>query len=597
MRPSTDKRRIKILSSLFFILLITFVAFSPSLENGFTNWDDEVYVTENQDIKSLNQENLKKIFTSQYVAMYLPVTMLSYSLDYYFFDLNPRAYHTTSLIIHLLNCILVFYLFLLLSENTLSSFIIAILFGIHPLHVESVAWISERKDVLCCLFFLAGLINYIYYKKREKKLFYIISLIAFILSLMSKTMSITLPLILVIIERFFHNKTRNPAVEKIPFFLISAVFGIIAFLTQTEAMEKHSSLTFLDNLCIASYGILFYLYKTIFPLNLSAFYPYPEKTGNFLPAHFLISSFIVIILAVIIIFSGKYTKKIIFGSLFFLITILPVIKIVPIGDAMAADRYTYIPLLGIFYILGEGFYFFYSFFNRNKQYEKTLKFSLVILLIAVILMLSGLTYSRCYIWRDSITLWSDVLKNYPLVAFAYYNRGNAYFSGGDYKEAIKDYSQTIYLDPEYLMAYHNRGNIYYYYKNYHKAISDYNHALSINPNFITSCINRGNVYLDKGDYKNAITDYNRALKIDPDSPDAYINRGILYSHIKEYDKALSDFNRVLELNPFHFHAYYNRALTYIAKGEYEKAIQDINKIKDMGYQCDSLSKELENIKK
>jgi len=590
----TDSHRIIL---ILLVLLITAITLSPCLNNDFTNWDDNKYVTENPDIKSLNQENIKKIFASQYVAMYLPVTMLSYSLNYYFFDLNPRAYHTTDLIIHLLNCILVFYLFLLLSENTLSSFIIAILFGIHPLHVESVAWISERKDVLCCLFFLAGLISYIHYKKREKKIFYIISLIAFILSLMSKTMSITLPLLLILTDRFFYNKTGNSLVEKIPFFLISALFGIIALFTQTEAMEKHSSFTFLDNLCIASYGILFYLYKMIWPLNLSAIYPYPEKTGYFLQTKFLISPLILIIPAATVIFSGKYTKKIIFGSLFFLITILPVIKLVPIGDAMTADRYTYIPLLGIFYILGEGFYFFYSFFNRNKQYEKTLKFSLVILLIAVILMLSGLTYSRCYIWRDSITLWSDVLKNYPLVAFAYYNRGNAYFSGGDYKEAIKDYSQTIYLDPEYLMAYHNRGNIYYYYKNYHKAISDYNHALSINPNFITSCINRGNVYLDKGDYKNAITDYNRALKIDPDSPDAYINRGILYSHIKEYDKALSDFNRVLELNPFHFHAYYNRALTYIAKGEYEKAIQDINKIKDMGYQCDSLSKELENIKK
>jgi len=579
----TDSHRIIL---ILLILLITAVTLSPCLNNDFTNWDDNKYVTENPDIKSLNLENIKKIFASQYVAMYLPVTMLSYSLNYYFFGLNPCAYHTTDLIIHLLNCILVFYLFLLLSENTLSSFIIAILFGIHPLHVESVAWISERKDVLCCLFFLAGLISYIHYKKREKKLFYIMSLIAFILSLMSKTMSITLPLLLILTDRFFYNKTGNSRVEKIPFFLISALFGIIALFTQTEAMEKHSSFTFLDNLCIASYGILFYLYKMIWPLNLSAIYPYPEKTGYFLQIKFLISPLILIIPTATVIFSGKYTKKIIFGSLFFLITILPVIKLVPIGDAMTADRYTYIPLLGIFYILGEGFSFLYTFYNRNKDYGRIIKSSLAVLLIAVIITLSWLSYNRCYIWKDSITLWSDVIKNYPSVTPAYINRGFAYYNKGDFDNSLKDYTEAIKLEPELAQLYNDRGNAYDMKGEEDRALADYTKAISLDPAFLPAYYNRGIIYDRKGNYDEALSDYTKALEINSDSTEVYYMRAFSYYKKGEYSKAIKDFTKTIENKPASGEAYYNRALCYYSIGEYDSAWQDTKKAIELGYEID-----------
>jgi len=349
------KKQIKLFLPLIAILFITYLSFSPSIKAGFINWDDNEYVTENPDIRSLSFDNIKKISSSFYVGCYLPITMLSYSIEYHYYKLDPHIYHSVNLILHLINCLLVYWLFILLCRNKFIAFAVALLFGIHPLHVESVAWISERKDLLYSLFFILSLIFYIYYReseKRDRKIlkYYFLSIISFLLSLFSKPMAVSLPIILLLIDYLFHTPIKAKIfTEKISFFLLSLIFGIVAILGQQTAGATSSKSTFAlaDNILIACHGIILYLYKLIIPINLSAIYPYPKSVMS----SCILSPFILLIIFGGVIYSLKYTRKILFGFLFFLITILPVLKLVPIGYAMIADRYTYIPYLGIFYII------------------------------------------------------------------------------------------------------------------------------------------------------------------------------------------------------------------------------------------------------
>src|SRR3989339_472154 len=274
------------------ILIITFISYYPSLKNGFVTWDDPAYVTGNLQIRSLSLQNVKNIFTSFTMDLYTPLSNLSYAIEYNIFKLNPKIYHITNLFIHLLNCILVFWLFFLISDKISVSFLVSLLFGIHPLHVESVAWISERKDVLYAFFFLLSLISYIYYYNKKEAKYYYFALILFILSILSKPMAVTLPVILFIFDYLLNRKfTWDIFKEKILFFIIAVIFSIINLYGGTPPKLHYD---IFEKIFFPTYVLLFHLFKTIIPLKLSAIYPHPEKIGNFLPSIFYIS-FIVIV--------------------------------------------------------------------------------------------------------------------------------------------------------------------------------------------------------------------------------------------------------------------------------------------------------------
>jgi hypothetical protein len=315
-----------------------------------------MYVYQNQHIKEISWANTKTFFTSFYFGNYGPLTLLSYAFDYRMGRLKPLTYHTTNLLFHLLNCILVFWLVNLLSGAAPVAFLVAMLFGIHPLHVESVAWISERKDVLYSFFFLSSLISYVKYLHKKQTLFYILSLLLFLASCLSKAMAITLPFVLFLIEYLLRHKIdKKTLFGKLPFGLISLVFCIITLLTQygpSHAKPAHL-FSFLDNILRAGYGLMFYIYKIILPVRLSGLYPNPQNIGGNYPMVFFLAP-LVIILLILLIIKFRNNRKVIFGTGFFIITILPVLQLLPVGWAIAADRYTYIPAIGIFYLFGEG---------------------------------------------------------------------------------------------------------------------------------------------------------------------------------------------------------------------------------------------------
>ncbi|MFH1321560.1 MAG: tetratricopeptide repeat protein [Bacteroidota bacterium] len=563
---------------LLIIMLITYVSFSPSLDNDFTNWDDPKYLTENNQIKYLSLTNLKNIFLGKELKgkSYVPLSQVSFALEYNYFRLYPKIYHFNNLLLHLLNTALVFWLILLLCQKLGVSVITALLFGIHPLHVESVAWLTERKDVLSSFFYLAAIISYMIYRSKDKykPLFYALLLLFFILSCLAKSSAVTLPVILVVIDYFsykkFHFKT---IVDKVPLFVLSLIWGIITTIKNKGSIASSEAFTLLERTLFAFYGIVNYLYKLIVPVNLSCFYPYPNLIDGRLPIIFYIAPFIVMILAFLAYKSIKYTKTIVFGVLFFFFTIALVLQFFPVGPNIVTDRYTYIPYIGIFFIIGQGYSYLQD--QKTKRFSFLKQVSLIVL-ICFIGVLSYLSHARCKVWKNSLTLWTDVINKYPNNPEGYLNRGQYYTDIGELDKALPDYNITIALKPNATLAYINRGNVYGRSGEYDKALNDYSKAISLSPTTSKIYLNRGNVYGLQEKHDSAIADFTKAISLERNYLDAHVNRAISYSKIKEFDKAFEDFNKALEIHPTSISTYAMRAYAYLDQGSYDKSITDYN---------------------
>lgn len=504
--------KFKIAVSVCLIVILAFAAFFSALTNDFVNWDDDNYVTANFNIKYLSWDSVKRIFGSFYMAGYQPMTILSYLFDYNLFQLNPIGYHITNLILHLLNCLLVFWLIFKLSNNVSVSFITTILFSIHPLQVESVAWISERKGLLCAFFLLGSIISYLSYI-RDKRVFkyYIFSLSLFFLALLSKATAITLPIALLLIEYLSVSEIKRIFLkDKIPFFILSLLFVIITIYAHYTGVDIKSRglFTFLDRTRIASYCIVFYLNKIFIPTNLSCVYAYPG--GQYGPSGFisLISPLLVIALFTAIMMSLRYTKKIALASALFLVTIFPALQFVPVGRAIVADRYMYFPSVWIFYIISETVVWFFKKDVGGKRYYNAAR---IILMSALLLIITGLffiTQNRTRVWKDSVTLWSDALRTCPS-AIAYNHLGLVYQMRGDLKTAILNFTMAIQIDPRYFKAYNNRGVMYRAQGELEKAIADYNKAILINPRYLKAYKNRARVYYLRKEYDKSWEDVHR----------------------------------------------------------------------------------------
>jgi len=544
LKRKKEGKKYEIPVSIGLILIITFLSFLPSLKNDFVNWDDPQYVTENRTLTNPSWENIKTIFGSFYMGHYHPLTLLSYLLEYQFFELNPSAYHTTNLILHIFNSLLIFWVILMIGGGNLTSLVVAILFAIHPLHVESVAWISERKDVLYSLFFLGSMVSYLYYQKTSGLNYYYLSFLLFLFSLLSKSMAVTLPMILFLFDYLLNRKLdKKILLEKIPFLLIALLFGIIAFFAKDSpgTTGQKSSLSFFENILIASEVLVFYFSKLFLPIKLSCLYPLIKESNP--PLSYVYLSLILGLLIGGIILS-KYNKKITFGILFFFISLLPILPL-----KIVADRYTYISSIGIFYIAGLGVSWGYHWKVRSS---KAIKAFLSIILIWIVGIFSFLTYERFHVWKDSITLWSDVLKNYPHIAIAYIDRGTAFLNRREYDRAISDFDQALNMNPskeKISSIYNNRGNAYAGKGVYDEAISDFNKAFALNPRYEVAYSNRGNAYYIKGLYKEALSDFNKALEINPGYFEAYFNKVLVLEDMGRFREAIEAYNKFIDYAP------------------------------------------------
>jgi protein O-mannosyl-transferase len=632
-------------------LFLTIIVYSGSLSNGWIkNWDDGGYVTEHNDndflsaskIHNLTGDDLSNVFTKFYKGNYHPLTTLFYAFEYKAVGDSPFLYHLINLIIHLINVYLVFIFLKLLTKRVEIAAIAAALFGIHPMHVESVAWISELKDVMYTFFFLLSMIQYYYYytRKEKKKKYYLISVILFFLSMLSKSAAVTLPVVLLLVDYYIGRKwSWKMLYEKIPFFLISFAFGITAIISQNSAgaiQDIDPLFSIPERLFLACGATLTYIWKFFVPVGMTAMYPYPDRTGGFLPLFFYAAPVAICIIVYLIYFSRKFNRDIIFGSLFFIISISLVLQLLPVGGALMADRYTYVPYIGFFLIIGKG----YVFSQEDPSgFAKKIKMIYPAILIIGTIILSVMSFQRIQTWKDGKILFTDVIAKYPNLPFAYSNRGYFNFSFGEeyyadvykkagyidvksmaYDSALADYNKCVTNDTTFHRGYSNRGVLLYNLAEnarkaglisspakldsikslntrsyriggktissqamldsiYSLAVVDFTKALRYSSDNTDAMIGRANTYSTLDSFKLALPDYNDYIKLKPDDIKAYLWRGTAYYKLENYDLAFEDFNTCIKKdpkNPDAYSFYLWRGISYYQKKDYKSAIVDFD---------------------
>ncbi len=576
-----------VILSVFIILLVTFAVYYPALDNDFVNWDDDRYVTENTIIQDVSLENTTKLFSEFYFVMYIPITLLTYSFDYWLVELNPFWYHLHNLLIHLANTLLVFIFISNFTQPATSrDFVVvaaisAILFGLQSLHVESVVWISERKDVLFTFFFLLSSVLYLDYVRTDNRKYFYGAIFRFLFSLMSKGQAVTLSVSLLAYDYFLDRKllSKKVILEKIPFLLLSLLFGIIAiFAINTEepfADTFRSSITeevsrpFFENLLYANYGYIQNIVKLIAPYELSAIYPYPEKIDGEIPMQFFFYPIGVLAIIALFFYMFKRNKYVVFAIAFFTFNIVLVLQIFSYQSYILTDRYSYVPSIGLNLLIAYGF-------MKLIEINKNLKIPLLTFALFYLSFVSYTTYKQTDVWQNSITLWEDINEKYPKVIVAYYNKGTALQDLGENEKAIEAYTTAIYIDPMHLSSYSNRGLLLAQSGKINEALQDFDKVEEIDSNFLSIYTNRGNTKAILGKYEEAIVDYNKIISKNPNATDAILNRAIAKILLNQNESALDDLEKLIQMNLKTERVYFNISLANKQLGKYELALQNID---------------------
>jgi len=520
---------------VFVALLFTWTAVAPCLKNGFTNWDDTWYIHNNPKIKTLTAESVKTIFTSRDLEMYSPLSTLSYAVNYHFSGVSPKAYHATDIALHLANTALVMLLVRLLLPGVWAAFLCGLFFGVHPAHIESVAWAAERKDLLYALFYLLSLCAYTLSLKGKKT--YAAALVLFVFSLLAKPMAVTLPLALVLIDYLRLKKIgRKEWLNKIPFFIGAAVFSAV---TMPSAEAASHWIPAAKRLALALYNLGFYVYTLAWPFDLSAMYVLPRggeaamyvwAAGALAAAALLWTRF-------------RRNKEVMFGAGFYVVMLLPVLQFFPFGPVISADRYTYLSSLGLFvcvYAAGAA-----AWARVGEGERKALALS--VLLVAVTLTVAARV--RCGVWKDSVTLWSDTLDKQPSAGPAMLGLCNAYLKSGMDKQGEACLDEAIQLYPGQADSYYNLGILAAKKGDFTGARQYFEHALTLNEKHALSLYSLGNLALMKKETAKAERLYLRAVECESGLAPALRGLGGLAVSRRENAKALRYYELALAADP------------------------------------------------
>ncbi|MFZ4520751.1 MAG: tetratricopeptide repeat protein [Bacteroidales bacterium] len=529
------------------LIAITFIAYLPSLKNEFVNWDDIVYIMNNEMITTFSWENTRKIFSTFFMGNYHPFILLSFSVDFHFFKFAAPGYHFHNLVLHIVNSVLVYAVFFhLLKKKANIAITIALIFALHPMHVESVAWVSERKDLLYTAYYLLSILAYIFYLKKGKNTLLLLSILLFIFSLLSKGQAVTLPLVLCLIDYFTARKFNwKVAAEKLPYFALSLVFGIVAVLAQkANSYLNPLGIPLSQSIFYAPYGICIYLVKFLLPIYQTAVYNYPVTLEGGFPFFIYFSPLILIPTGIVIWKTWKENQYITFGLLLFLATIAPVLQFLPVGWAVAAERYTYIPYLGLAAIVA------IAFWEQRSRATSKIRTLLDVSGMLILLLMVILTWNRTQVWKESVSLWSDVLEKNPKCISAYINRAYIYNEDKRYDDALKDCTDGLKIDSANFTLYKNRGIAYGIIGKFDLALADYSSAIRYNPEDYDSYLYRGILYTDKfAKHDSAIADFRKYLGHSPDNLNATFNMIVANFNKGAYDSARVYCLKVLKLNP------------------------------------------------
>jgi tetratricopeptide (TPR) repeat protein len=530
---------------------------------------------------------------------------------------SPEWFHLNNIILHLICVLLVFRIALALGLKLIPAAFCALLFGMHPMRVESVAWVTERKDVLFGSFYLLALYYYIKSIKvsSSRKRYKLIILVSFILALLSKIQAVVLPLSMLLVDYYFGRKPGMKLIfEKWLYFLLSLVTGLagIYFLRVDGGIENNNLFSFFDRMFIGSYAYIIYVIKSAVPYKMVPVYSYPAEISwvffaSIVPALSILGSIYYFVL--------KKKKELVFGLLFFTFNIMFLLQILGAGQGFLADRFTYIAYLGLFFI--------YAFWFQwvLEKYEKLDK--LIYLFAVLVLGVFGyINFEQNRIWKNGETLWSHVLKYNLSTSLVWENRASYYRDEGRTKEALHDFTRALAIKPNNPIAYYSRGNLYLYYtdsspESLRLALQDYTKALQYSPGTGEYLVQRGIAYFKLNMFENALQDLNAAERSDPAIQDIYSYRSSTYINLGQYDRAQPDlekylslnpyepvmwsnlgvlarmkkqyadslnaFNRAIQLAPDNLDYYYKRSRTYYEMGDVQGARNDLNFLKSKGF--------------
>lgn len=629
------KKRLAALPPAFWVALVTFVVYLPTLRNDFVLWDDDEYIYNNPNIRSLSSTFFRWAFTDYSTGNWHPLTWISHALDYAFWGLHPAGHHLTSILLHTLNTFIVVYLVSRVigtaralgntrsrrqdAQRTaqppgdtdrsltvdyevrsisIASAVIGVLFGLHPLHVESVAWVAERKDLLYSLFFMLSIISYCAYvtslesdaDEGNAGLFlfhrdYLMAVVFFLLSLSSKAMAVSLPGILLILDWYPFRRVRSlknlvwPLMEKVPFILLSVSASLGALCTQKEigAVISTESVPLADRLMMAAKALMLYLWKMALPLRLSPFYSHPRSVSIF-SFEYSIPIVLVIGITAACFAMAKRHKIALAVWGYYCVTLLPVLGIVRVGSQSMADRYTYLSSLGPFMLAGLAAAWVWEKAGFMKQGTTLVKRTAVIGSIVLVVVLSLLTVRQIALWNNSVDLWSYVIKEEQgWIPVAYTNRGIVLARSGKLDLALEDFNQLVLMKPSSADSYYNRGLAFWEHGQPDRALSDFAAAIALKPSDAKVYASRGMVFAKQGKLDRAIAEYSAAIALKPGDADYYDNRGVLFKDCGQLDHALDDLNAAIRLNPLLASAYNNRGLTLKRMRQTDQAIRDYTK--------------------
>ncbi|MCW3123140.1 MAG: hypothetical protein JWQ38_2632 [Flavipsychrobacter sp.] len=579
------------------IALLTWLVLKVALVNQFTDWDDAGYIVNNPIIRDLSAEGLKRIFTEPVMGNYHPITILSYALEYSMVELEPWLYHLDSLLLHILVTMSVYWFVVILTKKPVAAIITALLFGISPMHVESAVWAAGRKDLFCALFYVWACIAHLHYQHAatdKKSKWYILVILLFLFALLSKPIAVTLPVTLLLIDYYEQRKwTIKLLVEKIPHFALALFFGAISVTIQHGggAMDVHKvHYNFIERIALGSYALVTYLWKSVVPVHLCCYYPYPPKVAGSLPYIYFLAPLLVAAIAFIVWRYARKNRTIVFGSLFFIVNIALLLQLIPVGDAIVADRYSYIPYIGLFFIAG-------LLLSRYLEQDgKKNVQNIVIAGVAIYMIcLAWMSYERCKVWYDPISLWRDEIEKEPVNApLAYNNLGFIYFhkksaATNPIEQQIAADSafylmqKAIALKPDFGNALQGLGMLSYMKGDLASAGYYFRTAIHYEPT-ADNYANYGNILIQEGKTDSTLMQYNTAVSLNPEMFIVRLNRGRLLKEQNRLEEAKADIDKAIQLNPGVGEPYYLRSFYHAQKGDKALALQDVEKAISLGFQ-------------
>ena len=544
------------------------IVYGKSLGNDFVRWDDGLLIYENPAVMEMTPASLKRIFTTYDPELYIPLTLLSYQINYQLGDGTPFIFHLENWFWHLLNGLFVAWLAYLLMHRKWIAVLTGLLFLLHPLHTEAVAWASGRKDVLSLFFFLAALIGYLYHRENGKTLTRRLSIVAYTLGLMAKGQILVLPIILILFDLFQGRRvTKQSIMEKWPYFLLSLVFGLIGIYGKLRVAGASSMV---EKVVMSFKSTLFYLEKLFWPDRFSLLYPYNENVTLASP-DFYVPMIIVLVIVALCVLLWKKLPELWFGFAFYYIVLSPTFLNFAKGEDMgvyfASDRYPYVASIGMFLLIGLLLTRVLRHVSESK--EQVTAGALSLLAVAP---LGWLAYRQSMVWENTETLFANVIKHYPESSHvAHNNLGNMYRLRKDMDRAIDEYNQALAIKP-HAKTYANLGAAYRQQKNYTEAMTAYQKGIALTPGSKEAHFGLGIVYAELGQRTQAMEEYRKALEIDPKYEEAYTNLGSVLLAERKVDEAIAQYEKALEVNKFFPDAQYNLAVALDAKGDIEGAI-------------------------